>query len=57
MELKSVAPDEVVDYSVISRGELALYEGCTVYGDIKGNKDVHIQKGVTITGNVFAKAM
>lgn len=54
-QLSSVSPDEIVDCSVISVGELSLYEGCTVYGDIKSNKSVRIQKGVRITGNVFAE--
>ena len=55
MALDSVAPDDVVDCSIISGAGLSLYEGCTVYGDVKSNKDIRIQKGVTITGNVFAE--
>lgn len=55
LELDSVAPDDVVDCSIISRAGLSLYESCTVYGDVKSNKDICIQKGVTVTGNVFAE--
>lgn len=53
-DIDLVKQQEEVRKTIVTRSNLLIGAGSTIYGDIKSDKSVHIKGNTVVTGNIFA---